>query len=818
MNLKLSDKTLYSLLAVALLALTAFLFFCPDDIEGNVLQQHDIQQGIANGQEGKAFHEATGETTRWTNSLFGGMPNFQIAPSYPAGKAIGWIWNVYTLGLPSPANLLFAMMAGFFIMCLCFRFKWYNALFASIAWGFSSYFIIIIGAGHIWKFVTLAYIPPTIGGIALCYRGKYLPGAALAALFGALQLQSNHPQMSYYFLFVIFAMVVAWLCSAIREHRIRQWGMATACVIAAGILAVGANSASLYNSYEYSKETVRGRATDLTPPPGTETGGMSRSAITAWSYGIDETMSLLIPNIKGGATIKPVAGESSLLSLADTGKADELSLAPEELQFLSQFPQYFGNQPMTNGPVYVGAFVLLLAILALFTVNTPMKWALFAVSILAILLSWGHNFEAFTDFFIDNFPGYNKFRAVASILVIVEFTIPLLAIMAVRKMLETENYLQRFGMVFYTVFGLGAIVCFLGWVAPSMFGEPYSASEIQQLQQAGAFSNPQYYNILNAIRETRLSLVSTDSLRSLAFILLGALVIFLYLRGAVKNRAVFVCMLTAVMLIDLFSVGKRYVNSENFTRPALEDVTFNKTAADEAILKDTSNYRVYDVQGLYSARSSYFHKTIGGYHAAKLTRYNDLLDHQISKGNMGVINMLNTKYFLSGEQYERNPGALGNAWFVDTISYVADADSEMAALDSLDTATAAVADAKFRETLGNAIPKSLGDTIYETSYAPNALTYSVNSAKGGIAVFSEIYFPWGWTATVDGKETQIGRVNYTLRALRVPAGRHEIRFSFDPKSVRVTNNISIASVSVIYILCAISLLLLALPVIRKRKG
>ncbi len=818
MNLKLSDKTLYSLLAVALLALTAFLFFCPDDIEGNVLQQHDIQQGIANGQEGKAFHEATGETTRWTNSLFGGMPNFQIAPSYPAGKAIGWIWNVYTLGLPSPANLLFAMMAGFFIMCLCFRFKWYNALFASIAWGFSSYFIIIIGAGHIWKFVTLAYIPPTIGGIALCYRGKYLPGAALAALFGALQLQSNHPQMSYYFLFVIFAMVVAWLCSAIREHRIRQWGMATACVIAAGILAVGANSASLYNSYEYSKETVRGRATDLTPPPGTETGGMSRSAITAWSYGIDETMSLLIPNVKGGATIKPVAGESSLLSLADTGKADELSLAPEELQFLSQFPQYFGNQPMTNGPVYVGAFVLLLAILALFMVNTPMKWALFAVSILAILLSWGHNFEAFTDFFIDNFPGYNKFRAVASILVIVEFTIPLLAIMAVRKMLETENYLQRFGMVFYTVFGLGAIVCFLGWVAPSMFGEPYSASEIQQLQQAGAFSNPQYYNILNAIRETRLSLVSTDSLRSLAFILLGALVIFLYLRGAVKNRAVFVCMLTAVMLIDLFAGGKRYVNSENFTRPALEDVTFNKTAADEAILKDTSNYRVYDVQGLYSARSSYFHKTIGGYHAAKLTRYNDLLDHQISKGNMGVINMLNTKYFLSGEQYERNPGALGNAWFVDTISYVADADSEMAALDSLDTATAAVADAKFRETLGNAIPKSLGDTIYETSYAPNALTYSVNSAKGGIAVFSEIYFPWGWTATVDGKETQIGRVNYTLRALRVPAGRHEIRFSFDPKSVRVTNNISIASVSVIYILCAISLLLLALPIIRKRKS
>lgn len=818
MNLQISKKTLYSILAVAFLALTAFLFFCPDDIEGNVLQQHDIQQGIANGQEGKAFHEATGETTRWTNSLFGGMPNFQIAPSYPAGKAIGWIWSVYTLGLPSPANLLFAMMVGFFIMCLCLRFKWYNALFAAIAWGFSSYFIIIIGAGHIWKFVTLAYIPPTIGGIALCYRGKYLQGTALAALFGALQLQSNHPQMSYYFLFVIFAMVIGWLCTAIRNHKMKQWGIATACILAAGILAVGANSASLYNSYEYSKETVRGRATDLTPAPGAETGGMSRSAITAWSYGIDETLSLLIPNVKGGATIKPVAGETQLLSLADTDKADDLSLSPEELQFLAQFPQYFGDQPMTNGPVYVGAFVLLLAILALFTVNSPMKWALFGVSVLAILLSWGHNFEAFTDFFIDNFPGYNKFRAVASILVIVEFTIPLLAIMAIKKMMETENYLERFGMVLYAVFGLGIAVCFLGWVSPSVFGEPYSASEIQQLQQAGAFSNPQYYNILNAIRDTRLSLVSADSLRSLIFILLGGVVIYLYLRRAVTNRAVFVCMLSAVMLIDLFSVGKRYVNSENFTRPALDEVTFNKTAADEAILKDTSNYRVYDVPGLYSARSSYFHKTIGGYHAAKLTRYNDLLDRQISKGNMGVLNMLNTKYFLSGEQYEENPDALGNAWFVDSIFYVANADKEMAALDSLNTATVAVADEKFRSSLGNALPKVSGDTIYETSYAPNALTYKAKTGKGGIAVFSEIYFPWGWTATIDGKEAPISRVNYVLRALRIPAGQHEIKFRFDPQSVRVTNNISVASVTGIYILCALALIILILPVIKKRKN
>lgn len=806
----LSKKQIYSILAVAFLALTAFLFFFPDDVEGNVLQQHDIQQGTANGQEGKAFQEATGETTRWTNSLFGGMPNFQIAPSYPAGKAISWIWSVYTLGLPDPANLLFAMMLGFFIMCLCFRFKWYNALFASLAWGFSSYFIIIIGAGHIWKFVTLAYIPPTIGGIALCYRGKYLPGAALASLFGALQLQSNHPQMSYYFVFVIFAMIIAWLCTAIKRHTMKRWCIATLCTIGAGILAVGANSASLYNSYEYSKETVRGKGSDLSYPKGTATGGMDRDAITQWSYGVDETFTLLIPNVKGGATIKPVAGESQLLSVADTDKAEEVTLSPEERQFMAQFPQYFGNQPMTNGPVYVGSFVLLLAIMAMFISDGSMKWALFGVSILAILLSWGHNFPAFTDFFIDYFPAYNKFRAVSSILVIVEFTIPLLAVLALQKILETPDFLARFGWVFYTVFGLGAFICFLGWVAPSMFGEAFSAQETSQLTEAGAFTNPAYYNIISAVREARMSLVSADSLRSLIFILLGGAVIMFYLKGAITNKTMFVCMLSAVALLDLFFVGKRYVNSENFTRPALEETTFNKTKADEAILQDTSNYRVFDIPGMSSARSSYFHKTIGGYHAAKLTRYNDLLTHQISKGNMAVINMLNAKYFLSGEEYQENPDALGNVWWVDSLKYVPDADTEMAALDSLDTKHVAIADKRFESILRKANAVIPGDTIYETTYAPNRLTYRYKSAKGGVAVFSEIYFPWGWTATVDGKDFPIGRVNYVLRALNLPAGEHDIVFRFDPKSVKVTNSISVGAVVCIYLLLAGTILMLLL--------
>ena len=391
--MKISKKYLYPILTVIGLALIAIFFFFPDDLRGNVLQQSDIMQGTANGQEGIAFKEATGETTRWTDSLFGGMPNFQIAPSYPAGEALDWIGKVFSLWLPNPANLIFSMMLGFFIMCLCLRFRWYNALFASIAWGFSSYFIIIIGAGHIWKFVTLAYIPPTIGGIALCYRRKYLAGTALTALFGALQLQSNHPQMTYYFMFVILAMVLAWLWTAVKKHKTASWAIATCCVIFAGILAVAANSSSLYNTYEYSKETVRGSATDLTPASGAATtGGMDRNAITAWSYGVDESLTFLFPNVKGGATIKPEKGSHKFLSAADTEKATELGLSPEEMQFIGQFPQYFGNQPMTNGPVYAGITVLLLAILALFVVDRPLKWALFAVSVLALLLSWGHNF------------------------------------------------------------------------------------------------------------------------------------------------------------------------------------------------------------------------------------------------------------------------------------------------------------------------------------------------------------------------------------------------------------------------------------------
>lgn len=806
---------IYSFLAALFLAVVALLFFFPDDIEGNVLQQHDMLQGIANGQEGKAFTEATGETTRWTNSLFSGMPNFQIAPSYPANSALSWIAKAYSLWLPAPANLIFIMMAGFFIMCLCFKMKWYTSLFASVAWGFSTYFIIIIGAGHIWKFATLAYIPPTIGGIMLCYRGKYLSGIALTSLFGALQLHSNHPQMTYYFCFVIVFLVLAWLWNAFKKKKLARWCLATLCSLLSGGLAVAANSASLYNSYEYSKETVRGKSTDLNTPHANETG-MDHAAITAWSYGTDETFSLLIPNVKGGATVRPVNGQLTHLGVDQTDKADELYLSPQERQFISQFPQYFGDQPMTNGPVYVGAFVLVLAVLALFVVDGAVKWALFAVSILAILLSWGHNFFSFTNFFIDNFPGYNKFRAVSSILVIVEFTIPLLAAMALKKMIDTPDFFKKNKWTVYTVFGVSALVCLIGWLLPSTFGNAFSAREIQELSEAGIFNDPQYASLWNAVRETRLSLVSADSLRSLIFILLGFGVMMLWLKGILRNKAIFACCLTAVVLIDLFPLNKRYVSSDSFTTPSSYETTFHMTAADEAILKDKSNYRVMDIGAFGDARSSYFHKTIGGYHAAKLTRYNDLIYNQISKRNPAVLNMLNAKYILNGNLYDVNPGALGNAWLIDNVTYVDTPDSEMNALDTLNTGKYAVADKAFREIIGNATPKNPGDTIYETKYAPNKLTYKSHSSKDNVAVFSEIYFPWGWTATIDGKVAPIGRVNYVLRAMRVPAGDHEIVFTFDPQSLKTTNTIAMVSVIAIFLLCLVAFVFWGLRVLNQK--
>lgn len=816
-------NSIFALLAVLLMAVIAFFFFFPDNIEGRSLQQSDMMQGLANGHETQQVKAETGETPRWTDALFGGMPTFQISPSYPASDALSVASSIYTLGLPSPSNLLFGIMLGFFILCLCCGAKWYTALLGAIGWGFSSYFIIIIGAGHIWKFLTLMYIPPTIGGIVLCYKGRFLAGTALAALFGALQLMSNHVQMSYYFIFVIIAMIVAFAIKALKKKEMKRFGIATACVLAAGILGICANAPSLYSTYEYSKETVRGKSTELTPTDGSKANasGVDIDYITQWSYGIDETLSLLIPNVKGGATIKPMEGSNALLSVAETSKAEKLyysgDVSADEYTYSQNFPQYFGDQPMTNGPVYVGAFLLMLAVLALFICDGPMVWCLFAVSILAILLSWGHNLLSLTQLFVDVVPMYSKFRTPSSILVIVEFTVPLMAVMALHKIITTQNFLSKYGLQFNAIMGAGAFICLLVWMFPSLLGSPFSENEIQQLNEAGLFANPQFAGVLRVVRESRLALVSADALRSLIFIICGSAILWLYFKRTIPKAWMMVSCLSVLVLIDLYSLDKRYVDTENFVTPSSEEV-FRPTAADLQILKDKSHYRVVDLNDFSGARSSYFHKTVGGYHAAKLTRYNDLLDRQLNNLNEGVLNMLNAKYIIKDDTVITNPDALGAAWFVSGVKTAENADAEMKILTDLPTDSFAVADRKFASLLASGKAPEKGDTISLKSYRPDRLVYEYTAKGPRTAVFSEIYFPWGWTATIDGKKADIARVDYVLRALAVPAGKHTVEFVFDPESVKVTNGIAVASVSIIYILCALALGIAIWQEVRRRKA
>ncbi|MBR1475181.1 MAG: hypothetical protein IJ613_06375 [Muribaculaceae bacterium] len=820
-------SALYIAISVVVMAVVAWLMFYPSDVNGDVLQQHDVMQGVANGQEGVLHEQQTGEITRWTDALFGGMPTFQIRPTYSTSGWLTWVGKVYSLGFPEPVSWIFMMMLGFFILMLAFKVRWYLAVLGAIGYGLSSYFFILIGAGHIWKLVTLTYVPPTLAGIVWCYRGKYLGGAGLAALAGAMQLLSNHVQMTYYFGFVIVALVIGYLIKAIKEHKLGQWGIATALLVVAGGLAVAANAPNLYMSYKYQKETIRGGHSELTPvegEPGAQLtdGGLDKEYITQWSYGKDETFTLMIPNVKGGATIKPEHGDNKFLNLAETSQAERLSesgkVSGQDMQVLAQMPQYFGDQPMTNGPVYVGVIIFALALLAVAVVKGPVKWSLVAVTILSIFLSWGHNMMWLTDLMIDYFPMYNKFRAPASWLVVAELTLPLLAVLALKEMYEQKaEFWREHRWAVVGSFGFTALVCLLTWLIPSMFGS-YSQQEHEQLIASGQLQ--MYPSVDAAIRAVRGAMVSSDAIRSLLFLVLGCAVLLAY-RTSKLNPMVSTLALAAIVLVDMGTVNKRYVDSNTFV-PA-EEVQLARGYAprpvDTKILQDKQlNYRVLDVQHFAEAMPSYFHKTVGGYHAAKLTRYNDLINRQLAKNNQQVVNMLNTKYFIIDDNTEQlNPDALGNAWFVDSLVWVKNADQEMAALDSLPTAHAAVADEQFRDVLKGAQPVQPGDTIALTAYAPNKLTFKSHSAGGGLAVFSEIYFPWGWKATIDGQEAPIGRVNYVLRAMQLPAGDHTIVMTYDPQEVHQTESLATGAIIAIFALLLLAANLALFGRMRKKK-
>lgn len=824
--------------SIAVMALVAFLYFYPDAMQGNTLRQHDVQQGIAIGQETKAYAEATGVHSRWTGSLFSGMPTFQISPDYPSNDMFRWIGSVMSLGLPEPAGLLFMMMIGFFILLMTMRMRWYVALIGAIAYAFSSYFIIIIGAGHIWKFITLAYVPPTIAGVILAYRGRYLAGGALAALFAMMQIAGNHVQMTYYFMFVIGAVSIACLVKAIRTSKIRQWIVATLVLAAAGGLAVVANLPGLYNTYEYSKETMRGGHSELKADDNSETAstGLNRDYITQYSYEPSETFSLLIPNIKGGASNKPEKGGNKSMNLSDLPLAKEMiqkgSLSAEEANYLQYMSQYFGDPEGTNGPVYVGALIVAFFLLGCAIVKGPLKWALVVMTVFSILLALGRHFMGLTNLMIDYMPMYSKFRTVESILVIAEFTMPLLAAMALQKILTADSpslfWKQNKKAVLWS-FGITLGICLIAIIMPSIFGDAVVERDrmfadyiTQSLQANGAdAATLQYFSLDNpriyaAVEGLRHSMLEADALRSFLIVAAGLGILLLYFTNKIKT-AVTAALLGVIVLGDLYLINKRYVDHDSFVpRQLARGEMFPLSENDKLILADTTaNYRVMNIPEFWQAAPSYRHKAIGGYHAAKLTRYQDMIDKHLGNflngsetdADWNVLNMLNARYIIDMTgKVHLNPEAMGNAWFVNEVQYVDGADAEMDALSTISPDSVAVSDSRFKQILGSSAPKSAGDTIRLTHYSPNSLTYHAESQKGGVAVLSEVYFPWGWNATLDGKPVEIGRVNYILRAVNIPAGSHTLQLTFDPKSLHTTTAAARVAIIIIYLACIAALI------------
>jgi hypothetical protein len=809
-------KWLPDIVAVVLFALIGFAYFFPADIEGRILYRHDSSAGVGAGKEIQEYSLRTGKTTRWTNSIFAGMPTYQMAPSYDSQKPMKKALDAYHLWLPENVWYLFAYLLGFYILLRAFDFRSYLAALGSVLWAFSTYFLIIIAAGHIWKVMALAYLPPMIGGIVLAYRGRYLWGLVVTTIFAAFEINANHVQMTYYYLFIIFFMVIAWLVEAIRQKQVMRWVKATATCFVAAIIAVSLNLSNLYHTWQYSQETMRGKSELVKENNSNQTSsGLERDYITQWSYGIGETWTLLVPNTKGGAS-QPLALNKTAMSHADN----------TYIGIYQQLGQYWGEQPGTQGPVYVGAFVLMLFVLGLFVVKGPMKWALLAATILSILLSWGKNFMGLTDLFIDYMPMYAKFRTVASILVIAEFTIPLLAMLALR---EVVNGTVKDNKHIWTAFALTGGIALLFAVMPDVFfGNYISSSERQALSQ---IPQEQLQPLLANLTEMRRAMFTSDAWRSFFVIAIGTLCLMLFRYGKLKKEYM-VGALMVLCLIDLWQVNKRYLNDEMFVPKSERENPIQKTQTDEIILQDkTLDYRVlnFATNTFNENETSYFHKSIGGYHAAKLRRYQELIEAHITQEMAGamqaiataagdmtqvkgdsifpVLNMLNTRYFIlplqSGQTVPvQNPYTLGNAWFVDKVRYAANANEELDALHSMDLRRQAVADQQFRDILGESTPQDSVSIVRMTAYEPNELAYDVETSQGGVIVFSEIYYP-GWTATVDGEPVELGRVNYVLRALKVAPGKHKVVLSFFPKSIDITE--TIAHTSYVLLLLAIGL-------------
>src|SRR5690554_6171243 len=819
-------NSLPDLIMIVAFILISFLYFAPAVIDGRVISQHDSLAAIGQGQEQRDYMERhDGERSRWNLSMFSGMPSYQMSPTYDSSKPIDFAKKAFSFFLPDYVYLLFIMLLGFYILMRSFRASPLISALGAIAWTFSSYFFILISAGHIWKFITLAYIPPTIAGLIYVYRRKYILGGLLFMIFVAFQISSNHFQMSYYFLFLMLFLVIAFFVDSIRNNKTIDFFKATGVLLIAGIIGVAANSSNLYHTYEYSKETMRGKSelTTFHDAQNATNDGLERDYITAWSYGIGETWTLLVPNTKGGASV-PLAENERAMKKAK----------PEYVQIYQQIGQYWGEQPGTSGPVYVGAFILALFVLGLFIVKGPIKWALIAGTIFSILLSWGKNFMGLTDFFIDFVPMYNKFRAVSSILVVAEFCIPLLAVLALKELISKPEILRNDKKPLYISLGITGGFALLFAIAPKIFFSSFiSTSELHSFSQALPPEHMQPF-IAN-LTDMRVSMFTADAWRSFFIITVGALMVWLFLEKKIKAEYM-VAGVIILIIMDMWGVNKRYLNDGDFVPETNQQNLFALTPTDEYILQDTTPY--YRVLNMATSTfndgvTPYHHKVIGGYHAAKLSRYQDLIDVHLSHEMMAlqqaiietggaldstdvrgfnVLNMLNAKWVIMPSQAGgtlpvENPHAMGNAWFVDELQVVESADEEIDALATLDLRNEAVVDARFAPVL-EGFQTSRADSLSSivlTDYDSDFVAYSVNTRKDELAVFSEVYYPRGWQVSIDGEPAEMFRVNYALRGLVIPEGAQTVEFRFDPPSIKVTDAIAYGAL-VIMLLTALFLI------------
>ena len=784
MNLKFYSTHLVSLLVFIVAAL---LYFHPV-LKGEKLSQSDITQHIGMAKEVNDYRLTYGAEPYWAESAFSGMPTYQIGTYFPHDY-IKYIDRLIRF-LPRPADYLFLYFLGFYILLLAFKIDWKFAIMGSLAFGFSTYLMIIFGAGHNAKAHAIAYMPLVLAGVVWVFKKQYLLGFTVTAIATALEINANHPQMTYYLLYAVFILGVIELIEAIKKKKITQFIAQSLTIVVAMILAVGVNSTRLMATKEYSDFSTRGKTELTMNSDGSQkevTSGLTKDYITQFSYGISETFNLLVPRYMGGGTVERLGKNSNtykhVSSIAGAKQADG---------FTKQVFTYWGEQIIVEAPAYVGAVIIFLFFLGVFLVKGKFKYWLVASTFFSIVMSWGRNFEFLTNFFIDYVPLYNKFRAVSSFQVIAELCIPLLAVLAIKEFIFTKisknEKLEALKKAFYVTAGLVLIglfyaICF---------------SPFEGIRDA---SYSQYEGLLDAVKADRVSLLYNDSFRSLILIALGFVLLWAFLKQKINQFKV-VIIFTVLILFDLVQVNLRYINDEDFRQARKIDKPFKASTADIQILKDKTHYRVANFSGdpFQDGRTSYFHKSIGGYHAAKMGRYQDLIEFHLSKQNMEVYNMLNVKYFIvpgddGKEQIQQNPFNNGNAWFVNEVQYVQTANEEIKALDSLNTKKIAVLrdhNSYGFQDLKKYDTDSLA-TIKLTKYSLNELNYESISNQNEFAVFSEIYYKDGWNAYIDGELKPHFNVNYVLRGLEIPAGKHVIEFRFEPKVIQTGSTIALIS-------------------------